>query len=72
MRNQFRTQARNAMTNKAAAEELWGTRPNMTWEQIVEKYTQRGYNGDALYQEIIKAAQRSNAAVNKLMGISPK
>ncbi len=71
-RNQFRTQARNAMTNKAGAEGLFGSRPNMTWEQIVNKYARRGYSGDALYQEIIKASQRSNADVNNLLAVFPK
>lgn len=59
------------MIDQVEAQRLFGTRPNMTWEQIVEKYTNRGYSGDTLYQEIIKASQRSNAAVNNALGLNP-
>lgn len=71
-RNQIRTQARDAMSDRALADELFGTRPNLTWEQIVKKYTDKGFSGDSLYQEIIKAAQRSNDAVNKALNVLPK
>ena len=70
-RNQIRTQARDAMSDRALAEKLFGTRPNMSWEQIVEKYTNRGFSGNALYQEIIEASQRSNAAVNEALKVFP-
>jgi hypothetical protein len=43
----------------------------MTWEQVVSKYAKR-YSGNALYQEIINASQRSNADVNKLLDVLPK
>jgi len=68
-RNQIRTQARDAMSNRNVAEQLFGTKPNMTWEQIIEKYSSQGLSGDALYQEIIKASQRSNSLVNQQFGI---
>jgi filamentous hemagglutinin len=71
LRNQFRTQARNAMSNRDGADALFGSNPNMTWEQVVEKYTNRGYSGDELYQEIINASQKSNAGVNSSLGIEP-
>ena len=60
------------MSNCVKAAKLIGTKPNMTWEQVVKKYTNKGFTGDALYQEIIKAAQRSNPAINRLLGIFPK
>jgi len=72
LRNQFRTQARDAMSNRSAAEGLFGSNPNMSWGEIVEKYQSRGFTGDALYQEIINAAQRSNPGVNQSLGVFPK
>jgi len=71
-RNQIRTQAREAMSDRALADELFGTRPNLTWDQVVKKYTDKGFSGDGLYQEIIKAAQRSNDAINKALNVLPK
>jgi hypothetical protein len=72
LRNQFRTQARAAMSNRTAAQSLEITDSNRTWEQIVEKYTAKGFTGDALYQEIIKASTRSRTSINKSLGIFPK
>lgn len=43
--------------------------PNMTWEQVVQKYSEKGFQGDSLYQEIINAAQRSRTIVNESLGI---
>jgi RHS repeat-associated protein len=70
LRNMIRTLTRNAMADQEAARTLFGSNPNMTWEQIVAKYTNLGYTGDALWQEIIDAAQRSNKAVNNFFGIT--
>ena len=72
LRNQVRTQAREAMTNRDLANSLFGSRPNMTWDEVVQKYTDKGYGGDELYQEIIKAALRSNPSVNQYLGVFPK
>ena len=72
LRNQFRTQARDAMSNRAGADALLGLKPNLTWEQLVKKYSDQGYSGDALYQEIIRVSQRSNVAVNQDLGVFPK
>jgi filamentous hemagglutinin len=72
LRNQIRTQARDAMSNSAGADELFGSKPNMTWENIIKKYSDQGYVGNAPYEEIIKASQRSNAAVNQNLGVFPK
>ena len=69
LRNRFRTQARAAMTNRAAAEALDITDPNQTWQMLVDKYSAKGLSGDDLYREIIKAAQRSRTSVNHMLGI---
>ena len=69
LRNQFRTQARDLMADRDLAASLNKTDPNMTWEQTVKKYSDKGLQGDALYNEIINAAQRSRTSVNESLGI---
>jgi filamentous hemagglutinin len=71
LRNQFRTQTRDAMSNKLEADNLNIYFPNKTWEQLVMEYESRGFSGDALYEEIINASQRSNPMVNQELGIFP-
>ena len=72
IRNGIRTFARELMADRNAASELYKNSPNLTWEQTVEKYSQRGLSGDDLYQEIINASQRSNTGVNQRLGVTPK
>lgn len=69
LRNQFRTQARELMADRELAASLYKTDPNLTWEQVVQKYSDKGFSGDALYQEIVNAAQRSRTSVNESLGI---
>ena len=69
LRNQFRTQARDLMADRDLAASLNKTDPNITWEQAVKKYSDKGLQGDALYNEIINAAQRSRTSVNESLGI---
>ncbi|MPM93519.1 hypothetical protein SDC9_140657 [bioreactor metagenome] len=72
LRNEVRTQAREAMTNRELANSLFGSKPNMTWDEVVKKYMDKGFVGDELYQEIMKAALRSNPSVNQYLGVFPK
>ena len=37
LRNQYRTQARELMSDRQLAESLYVTDPNLTWEQIIQK-----------------------------------
>ena len=46
LRNQFRTQARELMADRATAESLYKTDPNLTWEEIVRKQSAKGLEGD--------------------------
>lgn len=69
LRNQFRTQARELMSDRDLAASLNKTDPNLTWEQVVQKYTEKGFQGDDLYREIVNSAQRSRTSVNKSLGI---
>ena len=71
LRNQARTQARNLMSDARLAEHLNRTQPNLTWEQIVQKYSAQGLSGDNLYRAIIDAATRSNPIVNEILNLLP-
>ena len=42
LRNKFRTQARELMADRAAAESLYKTDPNLTWKEIVKKQRKKG------------------------------
>ncbi len=57
------------MADRVEAESLAKTNPNLTWEQTVQKYSDKGFNGDELWQEIINASQRSRSSVNKSLGL---
>lgn len=69
LRNQFRTEARELMVDRATAESLYNTDKNLTWEQLVGKQKAKGLNGDDIYKEIIESSQRSRKSVNKLLGL---
>ncbi len=58
------------MIDQDAAAQLNATRPNLTWEQTVAKYSQ-DHTGDDLWNEIIGASQRSNPQVNQSLGLKP-
>jgi len=53
LRNQIRTQARDLMADRDMAASYNISDPNLTWEQVVEKYSNKGFQGDALYNEIV-------------------
>ncbi|MDQ2141200.1 hypothetical protein RBI14_23860 [Alcaligenaceae bacterium B3P038] len=71
LRNQARTEARELMADRVKAAELMRKEPNMTWQQITEKYAARGHTGDDLYRAIIGSSQRSRASVNNALGVDP-
>lgn len=51
------------------AAELMRKEPDMTWQQITEKYAVLGPIGDVLYRAIIGSAQRSRTSVNHALGV---
>ncbi len=69
LRNQFRTQARELMADRATAESLYKTDPNLTWEELVRKQSAKGLEGDDIYKAIIESSQRSRKSVNKSLGL---
>ena len=70
LRNSFRTATRNAMIDQETAAQLNVTNPNLTWDQVVQKYSST-YSGDELWTQIIGASQRSRASVNQSFGVTP-
>jgi peptidoglycan hydrolase-like protein with peptidoglycan-binding domain len=70
LRNTYRTAARAAMRDREAAAMLDATNPNLTWEQVVEKYSPAS-SGDDLWRQIIAASQRSRSSVNEQLGVKP-
>ncbi len=69
LRNKFRTEARELMTDRATAESLYKTDPNKTWEEMIQRQIDKGLSGDDIYKEIIKSSQRSRTSVNKSLGL---
>ena len=69
MRNQIRTQARMSMSDTKWAQHLLEKEPNMTFEQLVEKYQKANFYGNDLWEEIIKASMRSRNKIDKLFGL---
>ena len=69
LRNQYRTQARELMSDRQLAESLYATDPNLTWEQIVQKQIDKGLSGDDNYKAIIESSQRSRTSVNQSLGL---
>lgn len=68
LRNAFRNAACSAMHDQDAAKMLNQTAPNLTWNQVVDKYSSK-HSGDDLWRQIIGASQRSNQSVNDSLGI---
>jgi hypothetical protein len=71
-RNSLRSWVRNLMQDRADADLLKQRRPNMTWEESMQKEIARGKQGDAIYDGIIDSSTRSNAEVNAATGINPE
>ncbi len=69
LRNQYRTQARELMSDRQLAEFLYATDPNLTWEQIIQKQIDKGLSGDDIYKAIIESSQRSRISVNQSLGL---
>ncbi len=69
LRNQYRTKARELMSDQKLAESLFKTDPNVTWEQLVQKQIDRGLSGDDIYKAIIESSQRSRTSVNEYLGL---
>lgn len=76
IRHNARKTARAMMQNatevellKARDQEKYGNPDGPTFDWLIEKSKGKGLSGDAVYQEIIESAQRTNVDVNKALGL---
>jgi filamentous hemagglutinin len=65
LRNQYRTEARDLMSNRITADRLSREEPNMTWDEMLEYRRSQGLAGDDIYRAILKSSQRTRAEVNE-------
>lgn len=71
-RNALRSWIRDIMSDRDSAALLDRSEPNMTWDQVVNKYKSTGLSGDQLYSKIVEKSVGSRAAVDAQFGIDPK
>jgi hypothetical protein len=57
------------MADRALAEQLEVTDPNLSWEAMIDQAKGKGYSGDSIWQYTIDAATRSRTSVNQNLGI---
>ena len=70
MRNTFRTQTRELMKDRETRAELDKSRPNLTFEQLLERKSGKyGLTGDKAYQDIIRSSQTTSKKYDKMSGI---
>lgn len=76
VRHDARVTARAMMASAAEVQALkerdrekYGDPDGPTFDWLVKKAEQKGLSGDAVFEEIITSAQRTDAAVNKSLGL---
>lgn len=73
IRNEFRTKARDLMSNRAAAEELMKKEGNRPFDQLIEdKMAKKGMTREQAMQDVIDSSSKSRGAVNEALGVDPK
>lgn len=70
-RNALRSWTRDLMADRASATQLSTENPNLTWDQVLEKWQARGVQPPELWDSIIDGSTRSRASVNVALGIDP-
>lgn len=63
LRNQYRMQDRELMSDRQLAESLYASDSNLTWEQIIQKQIDKGLSGDDIYKAIIESSQHTRACL---------
>ncbi len=69
-RNLYKQQARDLMADRETAAKLDVDRPILDFEFYVNKYSEQGYQGAALWEKIINVGKKTNKEVNKKFGIN--
>jgi hypothetical protein len=79
IRHAARLKARSFMQNKdevvllqARDMEKYGNPDGPTFEQLVQKHLKDGLTGDAVYEEIVGSAVRTNRDYNQKFGVQPQ
>jgi hypothetical protein len=79
IRHDARVTCRAMMTSAAEVEDLrrrdqekYGNPDGPTFEQLVDKAKKKGLRGDAVYDEILASAQRTDEATNAAFGIKKR
>lgn len=69
-RNRIRTEARRMMADEATRKKLDEERPNKTFEELIEsKMKRKGMTREEAIQDILETATKSNADVDKELGL---
>jgi hypothetical protein len=73
IRHDTRLQARSMMAEQSEVElvrqrdiKKYGNPNGPTFSSLVEKFREKGYEGDALYEAIIEGASRTDENINRL------
>ena len=70
LRNKFRTQARDLMSDQKKRAELDKTDPNMSFEELVSnKMRRKGLNREQAVKDVLKTATKTRKTVNKSLGL---
>ncbi|MEG0369260.1 MAG: minor capsid protein, partial [Hungatella sp.] len=70
LRNEYRTQARDLMKDQKERQGLDVSRPNPTFEELVEyKEKKYGLSGDAAYQDIVRSSATTNKKYDQKAGV---
>jgi Asp-tRNA(Asn)/Glu-tRNA(Gln) amidotransferase B subunit len=69
LRNLYRTIARDLMHDQEARKYLDETQPNKTFEQMIEHKKSKGMTYEEALQDIVRTATKTNAKVNKELGL---
>ena len=71
LRNQLRSWSRDLMSERALADQLNATEPNLTLDQLIAKNQAKGLTGNDIWNSIIDSSTRSRGSVNATLGIDP-
>jgi hypothetical protein len=69
MRNEIRSGARQAMKDSDIADYLDAKELNKTWEQLLQEKIDKGFTGDAIYQEIISSSMKGRQTLDNVFKI---
>ncbi|MDL9936632.1 phage head morphogenesis protein [Gordonia sp. ABSL1-1] len=73
LRNELRTQARELMSDRAAAEGLYRTDPNKTFDELIQdKMNRKGLTREQAIEDVVRSSSTSRGSVNAGLGVDPE